>query len=362
MKKKKVVLLMRGLSKGGVFRTLEQLLFTYKRTKLHYRTELIVITDSKQVIDRFSSNSITFISTPKLPKLLWDYLYSIFLLSQIQPDIVIYSKNIIPFTHSWGSWEKRLIIYDLAFMHPSLHAYKFFDSWYMQFFLSQSLKLATHIFAISNFTKSEIMRFFGTSNKKISVMHLGVDPIFSSDKNLSVLKKNEINTPFIFYCGSLSPRKNIKRVLQAFGQIQHAVPHNLYLISGSSWGNTGVEVELGSLDPTRVKVIPFLTNLELVTIYKAADLLVYPSLYEGFGLPIIEAQFCGCPVLTSNKTSCIEILGEYPLSCDPTSVNDIAFKMQSLLVDKKLRQKCIDMGKKNSNKYNWLETTKLLFQ
>jgi len=299
----------RGLSKNGVRSFIETDL-----TELNNKEdkETIVITDDRSFEKQFSNLRVIYIKPCN--KFTWDNLFLTKKLIELKAKKVIYTKNIIPFIHLLFSWEKVVYVLDLAFMYKNLHAYKFFDSLYMRIFFNSSIRGADKIVAISKFTKSEIINFFPKIDpKKIDVRYLLVNKIFKRISNKieinNIIKKYGLKIPFIFYCGSISPRKNILNLLKAFNLVKNDISHDLYLLSSRNWN---ADNELNFLNKelkNRAKIIKNVSDEELAVFYSIADLFVYPSLYEGFGLPTKEAEACGCRVLTSNFGVMKEVVG-----------------------------------------------------
>lgn len=304
---KKIGFIARGLSKNGVRSFIETDLEKYNLEK---KENYFIFTDEKSFITKYPNLKVIYLK--KSNKLFWDNFLLTKHLLKIKINEVIYTKNVIPFLHLFLPFEKTIYVLDLAFKYKELEAYKWLSSLYMNVFLGLSLRNSKKIIAISNFTKNEIMKFYPSIREdKIVVRHLEISPIFKKivDKKRinDVIVKYNLELPFIFYCGSISPRKNILNLIKSFQKIQNEIPHQLYLISSRFW-NADQELELIRNDQQkRIKIISNVTDEDLVVFYSIADLFVYPSLYEGFGLPIREAYAAGCNVLCSNIPTSIEI-------------------------------------------------------
>lgn len=307
---KKIGFIARGLSKNGVRSFIETDLEKYNLEK---KENLYIFTDEQDFTLKYPNLKVIYIK--KSNKLIWDNFLLTKQLLKNRIDEVIYTKNIVPFSHLFLSFEKTVYVLDLAFKYKELEAYKWFASLYMNIFLGLSLKAAKKIIAISNFTKSEVLKFYPfVDHGKIVVKHLTVNPIFKKITNQKrineVINKYNLKLPFIFYCGSISPRKNILNLIKSFQAIQNKIPHQLYLISSRFW-NAEQELELIKNDQKRrIKVIPDVPDKDLVVFYSIADLFIYPSLYEGYGLPIKEAEATKCKVLCSNIPTSTEISKE----------------------------------------------------
>ena len=198
---------------------------------------------------------------------------------------------------------------------------------------------------------------------KTRVILLGIEDKFKKIENKKrldkVVRDYDLTVPFFFYAGSLSPRKNMINVIKAFGKIKDTVKHNIYVTGGDSWRDDEVfQIIKDSGIEDRFIRLGFLSDDELIGMYNLADCYLYPSIYEGFGLPILEAQACGCPVITSNVSSCPEVAGDGAYLVDPHNIDEIAKAMKEMATDKKLKNSYIKKGYENCKKYSWKKTTK----
>lgn len=148
-------------------------------------------------------------------------------------------------------------------------------------------------------------------------------------------------------------------LIKAFIKIKDSIRHVIYFTGGDSWLDTEVHdmITENNLQDRIIK-LGFISEEELVIMYNLADCYLYPSLYEGFGLPILEAQACGCPVITSNVSSCPEVAGKGALYVDPRNIDDIAHSMLRIAKDKKLKQSLIAEGLKNCSHFTWEKTAR----
>lgn len=219
------------------------------------------------------------------------------------------------------------------------------------------IKKAKHIFADSESTKNDLVSKLKINPDKISVVYLGVDQnIYNPKKTVFV------NFNYILYVGSEQPRKNLSSLLKAFRIIkQNENFKDLKLIK---IGNPGLETDrktilklINELNlQNDVVFTGFVPEAELPKYYSNAACFVLPSLYEGFGLPLLEAMACGCPVVASNVTSIPEVAGDAGLLVNPLNVKEIANAIEQILSDDSLREKLIDNGLTQSNKFSWDKT------
>ncbi len=212
----------------------------------------------------------------------------------------------------------------------------------------QGIRAATHILADSAWTKKDIMHYLRIPEKKISVVPLGVD------HNQYCPTRQQRDSATFLCVSSEMPRKNIPALLHAFALVKKEVPHAcLIKIGAAQWPHARARHQqlahkLGIADSVR-----WIDHVEnLADQYRKATALVCPSIYEGFGFPVLEAMACGTPVISSNRTSLPEITGNAALLCDPTPQN-LARHMLSVLSDKKRAQILSRKGLEQSQKFSW---------
>lgn len=257
------------------------------------------------------------------PSLLSFFVYKLrFLSSLFLPIVVSINKNTDFFiTSDWIEYplkvKKATIIHDLVFKKfqntlPDIIIYN--QTQRFKYIIKES----TIVFADSVSTKNDISEFFKIDNKKIILNYPGVEPILDnkniSSEFLSFIKEN---SPYILSVGKLEPRKNITILKDAFTELN--IPNLKLLIVGmNGWGQSN-----SATANTNIKYLGYVNDDMLQTLYKNASLFVYPSLYEGFGYPVIEAMLNGCPVATSNNSSLYEIGKTYALIFNPESKDSI---------------------------------------
>jgi glycosyltransferase involved in cell wall biosynthesis len=223
------------------------------------------------------------------------------------------------------------------------------------------LEKADHIIAVSYNTKQDLIEFCGVNEEKITVIHEGVDLLFRplpEDQIKSCLEKYyEIDFPYIFYVGGFSGRKNVAALLEAFSKA--ALDKNLYLLLV---GKPSPNTEILRKQAQKLKILEkiiWLTDVPLEylpILYNGAELFVYPSLYEGFGLPLLEAMACGTPVIAGNNSSIPEVVGKGGILVDTKNSDDLAFAMEYVLSSKKDVDTMISEGLLRSTEFSWRKT------
>ena len=248
------------------------------------------------------------------------------------------------------------------FLYPQVHrAYKKLFFTYMMRF---SARHAGAIIAISESTRDDVLRILKLEPRKVFTVVYGIDRIFQPlrDEAMFAEVRQKYNLPpqYILYVGNLEPRKNLPTLLRAFARlVQKGLPHSLVLAGSRGWMDSDIfstvqELGLGA----RVLFPGYCPQPELPALYGAASLFVYPSLYEGFGLPVLEALACGVPVITSNVSSMPEVAGDAALLVDPHNVDELADKMEGVLEDAALRERLSCAGPERARAFRWERTAR----
>jgi len=231
---------------------------------------------------------------------------------------------------------------------------------YAKFMFGQAVKKADKILAGSENTKKDILELFKTKREKIDVIYYGVDENFKPVKDQNLLEnfRNKYKLPakYILYSGSMRKHKNLNNALKAYAVLKDK-SHDLVLAGVGLQNQKVLEPLLIELEITeKVKIIPFLDYTELVLLYNSASLLFFPTLYEGFGLPVLEAMACGIPVISSNNSSISEVSGDATLLVDPANLKEMAESLEKVLIDTSLRRKMISSGLERAKMFTWKKT------
>ena len=237
---------------------------------------------------------------------------------------------------------------------------------YYKFIIPQSVKRCDSIIADSESTRNDILKHFGMGNGSVSAIHLGVDPVrfyHVADKDERASLREQYNLPehFILYVGTLEPRKNIPRLIRAFayGVTSKGLPHHLVIAGRKGWMYGEIFREVRSLNLEKKVHFPgFVQPSQLGVLYSMARSLAYPSLYEGFGLPCLEAMSCGTPVVTSDRSSLPELIQDCGLIVDPDSVDSIAGALNKICSDDECYGDLSVRGIQRARHFSWLTTAK----
>lgn len=254
-----------------------------------------------------------------------------------------------------------ITIHDLSFFkYPE--SFTLENKLYFKFFLKRSIVNSDRIIADSQSTKKDILRYFGIEDKKVKVIYLGVDDkykkIESSLKLNQVRKKYSLPDKFIMFTGVLSPRKNLERTFEAFYQLKKEnIPHKFVIVGKKGWLYQTIFDRIKQLNLEKEIIFTdYVDEDDLPYLYNLASALVLVSLYEGFGLPVLEAMACGCPVLTSKTSSLPEVAGDASILVNPLSVEEIKNGMKEILFDDSLRNTLIKKGFEQVKKFSWIKT------
>ncbi|MCX5759604.1 MAG: glycosyltransferase family 1 protein, partial [Candidatus Hydrogenedentes bacterium] len=176
-----------------------------------------------------------------------------------------------------------------------------------------------------------------------------------ADAQRHVVAQYALPGPYILFVGTLEPRKNLPVLLRAFARIAKDVPHALVLAGGAGWNVAPILATLESLElGDRVRRIGFVrTTEDLSALYSAADVFVLPSRYEGFGLPLLEAMTCGCPVVAADNTSIPEVAGDAALLCGTDDVDAFAEALRTAVSDAAVRARLIEAGRERRKQFSW---------
>lgn len=230
--------------------------------------------------------------------------------------------------------------------------------------INLAVKFSDTIITVSDFSKSEIAKRTKVDEEKITVIHNGINTeLFKTlDNQQSVDTKDKFGLPdkFILFVGNVKPHKNLRRLLMAYEVMYNRGLEDHYLvIAGEKEGFITGDKEIFSIVHNnqdlkeRVRFSGYVDNADLPILYNAASVFVFPSLYEGFGLPPLEAMACGCPTVVSNAASLPEVCGDAAYYVDPNDTESISEGMYKILTDNSLRQHLIKKGLERAKLFSW---------
>jgi len=272
------------------------------------------------------------------------------------------TSYIIPALHNPNKIKVAMTVHDLvAFLFPNSHNKKAMFA--ERIFLKKALRKVVHIFAVSLNTKRDLITQFFTPNHLVSIVSNAASEDFKVVPNDELKKfktENKLPEKFIFAAGTLEPRKNFCMLIRAFNKVKKEFPKYKLLIAGSKgWYYDEIFETVEELKLAEdVKFLGYVTEDELIKLYNLAEIFVYPSIYEGFGIPPLEAMKCGCPVITSNTSSLPEVVGDAALKINPKKEKELADVIIKLLKDENLCSELKKKGFEQAQKFSWEKSAK----
>ena len=351
--------------KVGMDHYLHQVLLTMKRLAPHHRYTLI---DHRRQANAFREQfgevmvplpagplSVSRWNLREVPKVLpqFDLVFS--------PGL--YGPGGIP-----SGVKGVMVVHDLVrYLFPRFFVFnpvqKLLDRWAYP----AMLRNYHHLITVSESTRDDLIRLFQVPVEKITVTHHGADSQFrpTSDPSsfFSLLQKYELRRPFILFLGTLEPRKNLVTLLQAFALLKERLPHHLVLAGQKGWKWEGIFETVKTLGlEERVRWTGYVTDEERVLFYQAADVFVYPSWYEGFGMPLLEAMQSGCPVIASRISAIPEVVGEAGLLIDPSRPEELSQAILRLIEEPGLKERLREAGLERARRFSWEDSARKTLQ
>ncbi|MDP6631202.1 MAG: glycosyltransferase family 1 protein [Kiritimatiellia bacterium] len=306
-----------------------------------------------------------FLSAPH--RLLWENAVLPKAIRALGPNLLFCPKLFVPW-FTPRHIKTVVVVHDLLYFKVAkthIREYLPADVLYVRLFLQGSLKRADAVICVSEHTRNDVIALFDVDPGRVHSVHHGV--LLPSEGEVSAAARDSarrrygLTQPFIFYCGSLSPRKNMVRALEAFATISDTVPHAFVVTGGKSWKDQPVfdaVKRLGLED--RFVCLGHVADEDMPAMFSAADLFVYPSLYEGFGMPVLEAMACGCPVLASNTSSIPEVAGDAAHLTDPVDTDAMSQGMLRILTDPSCADNLRRLGRERAAAFTWEESASRL--
>ena len=230
--------------------------------------------------------------------------------------------------------------------------------WFFDLFFKRRLPYAAHILTISNFMRNELIETLKIPEDAVTAIPLAHDPCFYPRSQQDVVKMLDFkNLPkeYILFVGTLEPRKNLSLLIKALSRTKNKIP--LILTGWKGWGDKTWLLEVKALGlEKQIYFTDYVDDETLACLYSGAVSLAYPSVYEGFGLPILEAMACGCPVICSNVASMPEVAGDAAVLFDPRNADDLAMAIDHVAGDPGARRRLIQKGFDRAASFTWRKT------
>jgi len=250
-------------------------------------------------------------------------------------------------------------VHDVSYKHiPDMISKK--DLFSITFQMSLNAKRALRIITVSENSRKDSVRFFKVPEEKIDVIYEGVEDTFrvidEPGIKKAIIHRYQLPERFLLYVGTYLPHKNLESLLDAFHELKSngKIPHKLVLAGkkGRNYENVSAHISKLSLEDDVLR-IGFVPDEDLPVLYNLSDIFIFPSLYEGFGLPLLEAMACGVPVVSSSASCLPEVGGEAALYFSPRSSRELAAKILDIISNKRLRNHLIKEGLKRSGQFSW---------
>ncbi len=295
---------------------------------------------------------------------LWTHLRLAWEVGRHAPDVLFVPAHVMPLVCPVPT---VVTVHDLGYLHyPQAH--RPFDRWYLGWTTRRHVRLSARIIADSQATQADLMGRYGANPDRICVVYPGRDEsLIRVDTPAAIAEvkaRYGIRGDYLLYLGTLQPRKNLVRLVEAFGRLPFPT-HGLQLVLAGKrgWLHADLLARVESLGLGHSIIFPgYVTDQDKAALISGAMALVYPSLYEGFGLPVLEGMACGTPVLTSDVSSLPEVAGDAALLVDPLDIDAIAVGMSRLIQDAGLRRSLIEKGYLQVRKFSWAGAAQQVLQ
>lgn len=347
----------------GIETYLVNTLLNLKKIDRHNQYTLFFSSDKpvpKIAVDNgFAYDTSKFHTGSQFGKVLWAHLYIPYGIKKNKIDVFHEPFFTAPIIKRCPT---VITVYDVSFLYIPF-CYTFRTRLYLKSLLPMSLKRSDLIIAISKNTKKDIIDNFSISPDKIIVIYPGVEedfkPVEDREELERVKRLYKIRGDFILSTGGLSPRKNFIRLIKALKMLRDnkKIDLKLVIVGVKGWMYEPIfkEISINGLERD-VLFCGHVPKEQLVRLYNAAAAFIYPSLYEGFGMPILEAMACGCPVVASKVSSMPEACGDAALLIDPKNIEALSDAIYKMITDEPLRKDLIRKGMNQAKKFSWQKT------
>jgi glycosyltransferase involved in cell wall biosynthesis len=288
-------------------------------------------------------------------RILWEQLLQPYAVARVRPDLLHGLAFVLPL---WLAVRGVVTIYDLSFLHMP-ETFRPLNRLYLKTMTGLSARRAARVCAIAAHGKSDVVRHLGVGSERVSVVYPGLDPLFLKPPSQEEVRafRSRLGLPerYVLYLGTLEPRKNVPALARAFDSVRDEFEDvDLVIAGGKGWGFEAIFAEIERLDLGRRVHLPgFVAAEELPLWYAGAEIFVYPSRYEGFGLPPLEAMACGTPVITTDVTSLGEVVGDAGRLVPPDDEEALASAMAALLRDSTEREQREASGLAQAARFRW---------
>lgn len=317
--------------------------------------------ETRKKVEHFSKKGFE-ICERKFPNRLFRFLYTLrglpySFLYGTDTDVTVFFNYVVP---RGVKGKKIVFVHDMAYRaHPD--TVRCLTKVNLKMNMKRSVLRADHIVTISKFSRREIAKYFHFLKNSISIIPCGVDhkvfhPNYEKREVRRVLEKYNITASYILYLGTIEPRKNLERLLYGYHEAAQKTPElpQLILAGGDGWRNRSIYAAVKKLRlDGKVRFLGYVDAMDRPLLLNGAWAFVFPSIYEGFGIPPLEAMACGVPVVTSNAASLPEVVGDAAVKVNPYSIREIAEAICLVCQDEDLRKELRERGIERAKKFKW---------
>lgn len=290
---------------------------------------------------------------------LWTHLRLAYELRRRPPDLFFTPAHVIPWSYRGAA---VAVVHDLGYeWFPAAHPRR--QRAYLRWSTRHNARRARLVIADSQATAADLARFYAVPPATVRVVYPGRDPalvpVRDPERLRAVAARYGLTPPYLLYLGTLQPRKNLARLVAAFGRIADQIPHQLALVGRVGWLAQELQQALAALPPAaraRVLLPGFTAEADKAALISGATALLFPSLHEGFGFPVLEAQACATPVLIAARSALPETAGDGALAVDPLDIAALAEAILRLVHDAPLRAQLAAAGQANLGRFSWQAT------
>ncbi len=290
-----------------------------------------------------------------LARIMWEQIVWPLALQRLQPDLVHGLAYVLPLAYGGTS---IVTVYDLTFLHVPM-AFRAPNRLYLQTMTRIAVRRAAHVCAISESTRRDIVKMLGVSASAVSIVYPGVDARFrpASPEAVEAFRRRQgLPERYLLYLGTLEPRKNITTLVRAYARLAARDPRapSLVLAGAKGWYYEEIFAEVERLGLKDRVIFPGYVPVEEQALwYSGAEAFVYPSRYEGFGMPVAEAMACGTPVIASTASSLPEVVGDAGLLVPPDDEDAWADALAHVLANNSVRDALSAAGRKQAARFSW---------
>lgn len=313
--------------------------------------DAVVLVPNDEINTNYEIKSWPLLRTGKLKGVLWEQLdLPLFLKKQKEKSLLLNLTNTAPLLYS----NQIVSVMDMTtFIEPAWFNKKF--AYYYQWLIPKIVKRSRAVFTISENSKRDIIKFTGIDESKIKVLYCGISEIFldgSASRSDIIERLGLQRHSYLMAVSSLDPRKNFRKLIESFFETDIKVP----LVIVGSGGKAFRDAGFPQYDTSRVLFTGYISDEDLKQLYNSSLCFVYPSLYEGFGIPPLEAMACGCATVVANTSSLPEVCNDASLYIDPLDSKSIAAAIKEVVSNETLRVSLVTKGFENVKRFSWKST------